>query len=206
MHVKLCIYQKIISRNSDLIFFSSSICSATISRIPKKVYSRKYKVRLVQPDGSSFFIRYEKPLKLIKQPINPAEMTEEERRARMRRLKPEKPKTIYELEDEDGDHDQRSWANLMKKKSWKSQSNSIIAQKTPGLAYCNGIHTLSDKLLWKVCKEQLCEYESDLQLCVACPKFCMNSKQAEYVWLIWAKKKYMLHGQSFIEENWKGKL
>nr|XP_058957047.1 large ribosomal subunit protein mL55-like [Pocillopora verrucosa] len=94
-----------------------SICSATISRIPKKVYSRKYKVRLVQPDGSSFFIRYEKPLKLIKQPINPAEMTEEEKRARMRRLKPEKPKTIYELEDEDGDHDQRSWANLMKKKS-----------------------------------------------------------------------------------------
>ena len=32
-----------------------------------------------------------------------------------------------------------------------------------------------------LCKEQLCEYESDLQLCVACPKFCMNSKQAEYV-------------------------
>ena len=56
-------------------------------------------------------------MKLIKQPINPAEMTEEEKRARMRRLKPEKPKTIYELEDEDGDHDQRSWANLMKKKS-----------------------------------------------------------------------------------------
>lgn len=50
------------------------------------------------------------------QPINPAEMTEEEKRARMKRLKPEKPKKIYELDNEDEGHDQRSWANLMKKK------------------------------------------------------------------------------------------
>ena len=205
MHVKLCIYQKIISRNSDLIFFSSSICSATISRIPKKVYSRKYKVRLVQPDGSSFFIRYEKPLKLIKQPINPAEMTEEEKRARMRRLKPEKPKTIYELEDEDGDHDQRSWANLMKKKSWKSQSNSIIAQKTPGLAYCNGIHTLSDKLLWKVSAKNS---SVNMKVIFSSVLLALNS-----VWIQnklnmcdLSEMKKMLHGQSFIRENWKGKL
>jgi len=76
-----------------------------------------YKVRLVQPDGSSYFIRYDKPYKIIAQPINPADMTEEERKERMKRLKPEKPEKIYELEDEDeAGHDQRSWANLMKKK------------------------------------------------------------------------------------------
>lgn len=76
-----------------------------------------YKIRLVQPDGSSYFIRHEKPYKIIKQPINPADMTEEERKERMKRLKPEKPEKIYELEDEDDtSYDQRSWANLMKKK------------------------------------------------------------------------------------------
>lgn len=53
------------------------------------------------------------------QPINPAEMTEEEKRARMKRLKPEKPKKIYELDNEDEGHDQRSWANLMKKKTMR---------------------------------------------------------------------------------------
>ncbi|KAJ7356160.1 ribosomal protein, L55 [Desmophyllum pertusum] len=93
-----------------------STCSAAISRIPRKVYSWKYKVRLVQPDGSSFFIRYEEPYKIITQPINPADMTEEEKKARMKRLKPEKPKKIYELDDEDEQgYDQRSWSNLMKK-------------------------------------------------------------------------------------------
>lgn len=76
-----------------------------------------YMVRLVQPDGSSFFIRHDKPYKVITQPINPADMTDEERKERMQRLKPEKPEKIYELEDEDeADYDQRSWANLMKKK------------------------------------------------------------------------------------------
>ncbi len=44
-------------------------------------------------------------------------MTEEERKERMKRLRPEKPKEIYELEDEDeAGYDQRSWANLMKNK------------------------------------------------------------------------------------------
>ena len=165
------------------------------------MYSRKYKVRLVQPDGSSFFIRYEKPLKLIKQPINPAEMTEEEKRARMRRLKPEKPKTIYELEDEDGDHDQRSWANLMKKKSWKSQSNSVIAQKTPGLAYCNGIHTLSDKLLWKVSAKNS---SVNMKVIFSSVLLALNS--------VWIKNKLNMCDLSEIKKNvtWaefhKGKL
>ena len=76
-----------------------------------------YKVRLVQPDGSSYLIRYDKPYKIIKQAIDPANMTDEERKARMDRLKPEKPKKIYELEEEDDEgYNQRSWTDLIKKK------------------------------------------------------------------------------------------
>lgn len=75
-----------------------------------------YKVRLVQPDGSTFVIRYEEPYKIVKQPIDPATMSEEEKKSRMKRLKPEKPKKIYELEEEEDEgYNQRSWANLIKK-------------------------------------------------------------------------------------------
>lgn len=76
-----------------------------------------YKVRLVQPDGSSFTIRYHEPLKLIRLPVDPSTLTDEERKERLRRLKPEKPKKIYQIEDDDGDFDQRSWTNLIKKNS-----------------------------------------------------------------------------------------
>lgn len=43
-------------------------------------------------------------------------MTEEEKKARMKRLKPEKPKQIYEVEEEDAAFDQRSWADLVQKR------------------------------------------------------------------------------------------
>ena len=70
----------------------------------------------MQPDGSSYFIRYEEPYKIIRQPIDPANMTDKERKERMKRLKPEKPKKIYELEEEDdAGYNQRSWTNLIKK-------------------------------------------------------------------------------------------
>ena len=96
--------------------FFCSICSAAITRTPKATYPRTYKVRLIQPDGSTYFLRYEEPYKIIKQPIDPSTMNEEEKRARMNRLKPEKPKKIYELEEEDDEnYNQRSWTNLIKK-------------------------------------------------------------------------------------------
>ena len=114
----------IIILTSFLLFTSS--CSAAITRIRKKVYPRMYKVRLVQPDGSSYFIRYDKPYKIIKQAIDPANMTDEERKARMNRLKPEKPKKIYELEEEDDEgYNQRSWTDLIKKK-WKFNDYSVV--------------------------------------------------------------------------------
>ncbi|XP_067027726.1 large ribosomal subunit protein mL55-like [Acropora muricata] len=93
----------------------SSVCNAAITRTPKATYPRTYKVRLVQPDGSTYSIRYEEPFKIIKQPIDPTYMTEEEKKERMNRLKPEKPKKIYELEEEeDENYNQRSWTNLIK--------------------------------------------------------------------------------------------
>ena len=95
-----------------------------------------YKVRLVQPDGSTYFIRYEEPYKIIKKPIDPAVMTEEEKRARMNRLKPEKPKKIYEMEEEeDENYNQRSWTNLIKNKDRNGprlNSNKNYSQSRQG--------------------------------------------------------------------------
>ena len=104
------------TKTSYLVSFTST-CSANVTRSRKRIYPRTYKVRLVQPDGSSFSIRYRDPLKIITQPVDPATMTEEQRKARMKRLRPEKPKKIYEVEDvDDGDYDQRSWSRLLSKR------------------------------------------------------------------------------------------
>lgn len=88
-----------------------------MTRLKKATYTRMYKVRLVQPDGSTYAIRYHEPRKIICLPVDPSTLTEEERKERLRRLKPEKPKKIYQIEDDDGDFDQRSWTNLISKKS-----------------------------------------------------------------------------------------
>ena len=72
-----------------MITFTCS-CSSSLTRIKKSVYPRVYKVRLQQPNGSTFTIRYHEPRELIRLPVDPDTLTEEEKLARLNRLKPEK--------------------------------------------------------------------------------------------------------------------
>ena len=70
----------------------------------------------MQPDGSTFVVRYSEPRKLIFVPIDPNTLTEEEKKARLKRLRPEKQKKIYQTEKDDENFNQRSWTNLIRKR------------------------------------------------------------------------------------------
>ena len=72
-----------------------------------------YKVCLVQPDGSSFTIRYHEPRDFIRLPVDPTSLTEEEKRARLNRLKPEKEVTVHEFDEEETEITQRSWKDFV---------------------------------------------------------------------------------------------
>lgn len=107
---KICVNIKVIflltTRNS----------STSITRIKKSVYPRVYKVRLQQPDGSTFTIRYHEPHELIRLPVDPNSLTEEEKRERLMRSKPEKEIKVQEFDDEETEITQRSWKDFVPSK------------------------------------------------------------------------------------------
>ncbi|EDO46966.1 predicted protein [Nematostella vectensis] len=104
-----------VSIPSSVLYRQHSTCSASITRLKKQAYPRMYKVLVVQPDGSTYTMRYHEPRKIVRLPVDPTTLAEEERKERMRRLKPEKPKKIYQIEEDETDFDQRSWTRLIKK-------------------------------------------------------------------------------------------
>ena len=91
-------------------------CSTTITRTKKSIYPRVYKVRLQQPDGSSYTMRYHEPRQLVRLPVDPNSLTEEEKQARLKRLKPEKEIEIHEFDDEETKIIQRSWKDFVASK------------------------------------------------------------------------------------------
>ena len=82
-------------------------------------YPRRYKIRLVNPDGSSYMIRHLKPIGLIKLPVDPSSLSREEKKARIKRLKYgniEKDETVEEFNETDVKFDQRALAKLIRRK------------------------------------------------------------------------------------------
>ena len=88
-------------------------CSSSLTRIKKSVYPRVYKVRLQQPDGSTYTIRYHEPRELIRLPVDPRNLTDEEKQARLNRLKPEKEIEVHEFDHEETEIIQRSWKDFV---------------------------------------------------------------------------------------------
>ena len=81
-------------------------------------YPRRYKVRLVNPDGSSYMIRYLKPIGLIKLPVDPSSLSEEEKKVRIKRLKYgniKKDETVAEFNETDVKFDQRALAKIIRR-------------------------------------------------------------------------------------------
>lgn len=75
---------------------------------------RTYPVLLLQPDGSTITIRYEKPRKLLKLPVDVSSLTEEEKKERIKIFRP--PKKMEVREEVEDDFDVNQYANLFKKK------------------------------------------------------------------------------------------
>ena len=76
-----------------------------------------YKVRIINPDGSSFCVRHPEPIGVICMPQDPNLLTEEEKKSRLRRLKGEKIVDVArDFEKDDVKFDQRAVTRLLRKK------------------------------------------------------------------------------------------
>ncbi|XP_018336373.1 39S ribosomal protein L55, mitochondrial [Agrilus planipennis] len=87
--------------------------SAAITKPHRRIYERTYPVMVVNPDGSTFTIRYHEPRKIITLPINIWTLSEAERKERLERRKPRKKIKIEE--DIDDDFDSQKYIKYIKK-------------------------------------------------------------------------------------------
>ncbi|KAL3267993.1 hypothetical protein HHI36_007127 [Cryptolaemus montrouzieri] len=87
--------------------------SASITKPHRCTYTRTYPTTLVNPDGSSFTIRFPEPREILTLPLNIWTLSEAERKARIDSRKPKK-KVKYEDDFEDG-YDSKKYLKLLKK-------------------------------------------------------------------------------------------
>ncbi|NXQ09944.1 RM55 protein, partial [Peucedramus taeniatus] len=69
---------------------------AAIGHLQRELYGRRYPVLLVRPDGSSVRLRYGEPKRILMMPLDSNTLPEAERKARLRRHFPSKPKAKEE--------------------------------------------------------------------------------------------------------------
>ncbi|XP_066147758.1 large ribosomal subunit protein mL55 [Euwallacea fornicatus] len=90
-----------------------SCWTASITRPHRFTYLQFYPTLLVQPDGSTYTIRYPEPRKIIKLPINIWTLSEAERKSRLEKRKP-KTKMVFEDDVEDS-FDSKKYLKYLKK-------------------------------------------------------------------------------------------
>ncbi|NWU34898.1 RM55 protein, partial [Hylia prasina] len=69
---------------------------ATICHLHRQLYGRLYPVLLVNTDGSTIRLRYSEPKRILMMPLDSSTLPEAERKARLRRHFPSKPKVKEE--------------------------------------------------------------------------------------------------------------
>ncbi|KAG8443500.1 hypothetical protein GDO86_012049 [Hymenochirus boettgeri] len=89
----------------------------SIVRCGRKTHIRQYPVLLVQPDGSTISIPYKEPRRILKMPVDITTLSEEERKARLRkREQSKKIKTKQEREQFDDGFSIEEYSKFWKKK------------------------------------------------------------------------------------------
>ncbi|XP_038069246.1 39S ribosomal protein L55, mitochondrial-like [Patiria miniata] len=76
---------------------------AVIAKTNRKVYTRQYPVLVVNPDGSTFRIKYKEPQKIIKLPLDINSLTFDERKKRLSRYQVRKKRVIKDDLGDDAD-------------------------------------------------------------------------------------------------------
>jgi len=91
-------------RNAVVLLTGSTSCRgisnsnrASVTRINRSQFVLHYPTTVVNPDGSTFTIRYTTPRKIIKLPVDVTQLSESDR---YKRLERRKVKTKVKLEDE----------------------------------------------------------------------------------------------------------
>ncbi|XP_075562698.1 large ribosomal subunit protein mL55 [Pelecanus crispus] len=84
---------------------------AAISHLHRQLYGRLYPVLLVKTDGSTVRLRYREPKRILMVPLDSSTLPEAQRKARLRRQFPSKPKAGVEesFEGIDLDTYRRFW-------------------------------------------------------------------------------------------------
>ncbi|XP_071799593.1 large ribosomal subunit protein mL55-like [Asterias amurensis] len=76
---------------------------AVIAKTNRKVYPRQYPTVVVNPDGSTFRIKYDEPRKIIKLPVDVNSLTPDERKLRLQRYQVRKKRDIKDDIKDDAD-------------------------------------------------------------------------------------------------------
>ncbi|XP_060527609.1 large ribosomal subunit protein mL55 [Cylas formicarius] len=91
-----------------------SCFSGSITKPHRLTYTRTYPTLLVNPDGSTFTIRYPEPRQIIKLPLNIWTLSEAERKQKLELRKPKQKMVIQE--DIEDSFDSSRYLNYLKKK------------------------------------------------------------------------------------------
>ncbi|KAM9649561.1 large ribosomal subunit protein mL55 isoform 1-T3 [Morphnus guianensis] len=65
---------------------------AAVSHLRRQLYGRLYPILLVKTDGSTVRLRYKEPKRILMLPLDSSTLPEAERKARLRRQFPSRPK------------------------------------------------------------------------------------------------------------------
>ncbi|XP_027599128.2 39S ribosomal protein L55, mitochondrial [Pipra filicauda] len=86
------LYPRAVSRLPLAASTRSNSNRASVSHLHRQHYGRLYPVLLVGTDGSTTRLRYQEPKRILMLPLDSTTLPEAERRARLRRHFPSKPK------------------------------------------------------------------------------------------------------------------
>ncbi|KAF7695422.1 39S ribosomal protein L55, mitochondrial isoform X1 [Silurus meridionalis] len=88
---------------------------SSVVRCSRQKYERMYPVLLMHPDGSTINIRYKEPRRILMMPVDITSLSEEERKARMRKRDPKRGVTKRKDDEIEDDFKVEDYSKFWKK-------------------------------------------------------------------------------------------